>query len=399
MRNLILFDTEIRDQLKPFTLTRPVSEIRLGVFTIREKWEIHLQGQASFITEEYLDRFFPIHVADDNLIINAAVLPTPELVLVIKELAVNESISMNGELIAARLKRDQFDRLMKGEELDELTGFSVSEDRITLLDSIIKILDLNEEEIKNDLKVSQKVLKAYHEIEGVKINGPYPVYIQGEANLRGSSFNTEAGPIFIGRSANIMEGASIVGPAAIGEKSILKTNTCLYPGTTVGPYCNVGGEIKNSILFSHSNKSHDGYLGDSVIGEGCNIAAGTQVSNLRNTFTPPRIWDYKKGTFETCERLKVGVFMGDFSRTGINTSINSGSIIGVSSNVFGHGFAPKFTPSFTWGGIQEKSTYQLEKAIIDLSHFFSIVHKPWESWREDLLAHVYQITQSERTGV
>ena len=397
MRNLILFDTEVRDLLKPFTFTRPVSEIRLGVYTIREKWEIQLQGHASFITEEYLDRFYPIHVAEDNILINAAVLPSPELVLVIRELGINESLTLNGELIAARLKKNQFDLLMKGKDLDELTGFSLPEDQITLLDSLPMILELNEEEIKRDIRMSQQTLKAYHEIEGVKINGPYPVFLQGRANLEGGSFNTESGPIFIGDGVVVMEGAIVIGPVAIGKRAVLKTSACLYPGTTVGPHCVVGGEIKNSILFNHSNKAHEGYMGDSVIGEGCNIGAGTQVSNLRNTFTPPKIWNYTTKSFETCPRLKCGVFMGDFSRTGINTSINSGSIFGVSVNLFGHGFAPKFIPSFTWGGIQEKSTYHLDKAIIDLRHFFSLVQKPWESWREDLLTHVYNLTQSERT--
>lgn len=366
-KNIILFGDDNWFHLLPLTFTKPIAELRVGILTIKEKWEIHLNGHVSYITQDYLAEKYPINIEDDNLLINSTLLPSNIILNYIKQLQLNEALLLGDELLAARLSADQFDLLsddpaslktLKGINLEGVAGLDIS--RIM---RPYDIFMLNGQEIQHDFDIITKGRKSQPISDTNKIIGKHPVFLEEGAVMECCIINTEGGPVYIGRKALVMEGCLIRGSLAVCEGAVIKMGAKIYGPTTAGPHCRLGGEVNNSVLFANSNKGHDGYLGNSVIGEWCNLGADTNTSNLKNNYLPVKIWSYVKEGFEDTGLQFCGLIMGDHSKAGINTMFNTGTVVGVASNIFGDGFPRTYIPSYSWGGASGFTTHQLKKAI------------------------------------
>lgn len=365
--NKIIFTEEFcqPEKLYPFTLTRQLQDIRVGILTIREKWEKML-GLPSYDKKEddYKDLTRAVEVdtvigREDCFMIHGNVLPDPALVKAIRQLK-------NGECIATREGYNIAYRFSRKEMMDKhrirVANVVTFPQEIKTLQYPWDIFQLNDWAIRQDFKLITSRRKSQPIPRSNKVVRPGQVFIEKGARVEHSIINASTGPVYIGRDAEIMEGCLIRGPFTMGEKSCLKMGTKVYGATTLGPYCVGGGEIKNSVLFGYSNKAHDGYLGDAVIGEWCNLGAGTSNSNLKNNASPVKVWTPDG---EIIAGQKCGVIMGDYSRTAINTSINTGTVIGVCCNVFGNGLTPKYIPDFAWGS-EGVNRYGFEKALTDI---------------------------------
>ncbi len=391
MNHIILFDSDIREELLPLTYTRPVSELRLGIFTIREKWN-HLFRTASFshITSAYLEPQYPIRIQEENILINGAVIPTPLLHGLITNLSLNEAIMLEGELIAARLPRHQFQYLLDGHDLDDLTGYEISKNDIRVIRHLWDIPDASREQIAGDMRWLPDTKSV--EYVDADIRGTHAIYIHPEARLEKVIINAEEGPVYIGKSAHIMDGSILRGPIAIGEKSVIKMGAKLFGGTVAGPQCMLGGEIKNSTFLGYSNKAHEGYVGDSVIGEYCNLGALTTGSNLKNTYSTVKVWSKIRGRREDSKQIKCGFFMGDYTTTAIQTRIGAGTVIGVGTHIIGTDFCHHHVPSFSWGGVDKVADYQPDKVLETCERLQSHKGKIMETSERELLRALYRET-------
>lgn len=366
MKNIILFDPDTRDQFLPLTYTRPVAELRIGILTIREKWERLLIGTASYITQDYLSEKYPIHIADDNFVVNGSVLPNDALCQLIETLNNNEALTKDGELVAARLDRLQFRRLMTETDIEELAGFELEGVSYTTLNHVWDIFKYNAEALKQDFAlVTNDRQSAPLSNSNRVIGDASKIFLEHGAVVECAILNTTNGPIYVGKNAEIMEGSIIRGGLAMGEGSVLKMGAKIYGATTLGPHCKVGGEVNNSVLIGYSSKAHEGYLGNSVLGEWCNLGADTNTSNLKNTYEDVKLWNYPKQSFVKTGMQFLGLIMGDHSKCAINTMFNTGTVVGVSANVFGAGFPRNFIPSYSWGGGSSAyETYDFKKAML-----------------------------------
>ncbi len=361
--NIILFDGPQREHLLPFTYLRPVGDLRVGLLSLREKWEHYLGGKASYITREYLGELYPITISERNYIINAAVLPDEGVVQRILDLHDNEALLDGSELIATCLDEQQFCRMMEDEPLGELTSFQCGCD-LRILRKLPDLLNFHREELQRDFVLLTSGRRSQPLPESNRFWGnKKDLFIEEGAEVEGAMLNTTTGPIYVGRGAKIMEGAMLRGPIGIGPQSVVKMGARLYGPVSLGPQCKVGGELSNVIFQAYSNKGHDGYLGDSVIGQWCNLGADTNNSNLKNNYAEVKLWDYVSRRFELTGRQFCGLFMGDHSKCGINTMFNTGTVIGVSANIFGSGYPRNFVPSFAWGGASGFRTYLPDKAF------------------------------------
>ncbi|MBK9014960.1 MAG: glucose-1-phosphate thymidylyltransferase [Saprospiraceae bacterium] len=371
MKNLILFDNETRDHLLPFTFTRPVCEIRLGAMTNRERWEKWMNGKASYITQDYLSERYDIIISEVNYLINGSVLPTHEIVSLISQMENGGAMLLDGELVAAVLDRDQFNRLMY-DDIDDLNSFEIKEAPVLKMNRLWDIFLLNEKAIVSDFKLLTAGRTSQPISNTNQIIGEGSIFLEPGARVEGATLNATKGPIYIGKDAEVMEGALIRGPFSLGEEGVVKMGAKIYGPTAIGPYCVVGGEVKNIVMFSHSSKGHEGYLGNSVIGEWCNIGADTNCSNLKNNWSEVKLWNYASGQIEQTDQLKIGLFMGDYSMCGINSMFNTGTVTGLCCNLFGSSFLPKFMPSFSWGGTGHFTTYIPEKAFEAVERMMAI---------------------------
>ncbi len=388
--NLILFDDpSLRQDLAPFTLSRPVGEIRVGILTIREKWELHFNTRASFHTVDYLAEKYPLKSTDGNLLINGAICPDNQLVKVITELKKEEALSKDGVLLAARTESPSFDHV---KVIEYKSG-------ITLIDQVWKIFQFNANEIKADFdlitqgKKSEPINDAHTKIYG-EIGKD--IFIEKGAIIKAAVLNAEHGPIYIGKNAQIQEGALIKGPFALCEGSHVNMGAKIRGDSTVGPYSKVGGEIANAVIFGFSNKGHDGFLGNSVIGEWCNLGADTNTSNLKNNYENVKIWNYKKGGFKDTGLQFCGLIMGDHSKCGINTMFNTGTVVGVGCNIFGDGFPRTFIPSFAWGGAAGFTTFQVNKMLETAEKVFERRGKTLGEPDKKILRHLFEATAGNR---
>jgi UDP-N-acetylglucosamine diphosphorylase/glucosamine-1-phosphate N-acetyltransferase len=344
---------------------RPLGDIRVGIMTMSEKWATILDAEVSFITQDHLSVKYPAKVNHDNLLINSACFPTEKLVRFTSNLKLNQSIIYKDELIAARLDKTQFNKLINNEEADEIKAIDISNEDacIEKITSTHQIFTINSREIERDFKLLTQGRTSQPISETNKIIGDHPIFFEEGVVCECTIFNTQSGPIYIGKDCLIMEGSMIRGPFAMGEKSVIKMGARIYGGTTLGPGCKVGGEVQNVVFQANSNKGHDGYLGNSVIGEWCNFGAGTNNSNLKNSYDEVKLWSYVEERFLKTGLQFCGLIMGDHSKCAISTTFNTGTVVGVSANIFGSGFPRNFIPSFSWGGPQGYSTYDVKKAI------------------------------------
>ena len=355
--NYILFDGTVRNALLPFTFTRPVADILVGILTIREKWENYLGTTTTTVTEEYLTEKYPMVEMEQNVMINASFLPNPVLVEMIQNLNPNEAIILDEEIIAFYTTDTQEEINFDEYELIDFEGDFLR------IENTWDIFSKNDAAIREDFdfitedRTSQPIPKS------VNVISPENIFIEEGAKLEYVTLNASTGPIYIGKNAEIMEGSVIRGPFALCESGRVKLATKVYGATTVGPHSVIGGEVNNSVLFGYSNKGHDGFLGNSVLGEWCNIGADSNNSNLKNNYEEVRLWSYETEGFAKTGLQFCGLMMGDHSKCGINTMFNTGTVIGVSTNIFGAGFPRNFVPSFSWGGAAGFSTYLTSKAF------------------------------------
>ena len=363
MNNIILFDDDVRDNLLPITYTRPVCEIRLGILTIKEKWEKWLNGTASYITQDYLSQKFPINITDQNFVINGSVLPNEHLVRLITQLDENEALLDDGILIATKLNAAQFNNLINDDDIQELKGFELGETPFHKINQLWDIFTLNGEAIKADFQLLTAKRRTAKFPSSNWMLAKENIFIEEGAIVECSSLNAKEGPIYIGKNAEVMEGSHIRGPFALCDNGLVKMGSKIYGATTVGPFCKVGGEVKNVVFFGYSSKGHDGYLGNSVVGEWCNFGADTNSSNMKNNYSEVKLWDYPSERFKNTGLSFCGMVMGDHSKCGINTMFNTGTVVGVFANVFGDGFLRNFIPSFSWGGPHGYTTYRTAKAF------------------------------------
>lgn len=399
MKNIILFDPDTRDQLLPLTYTRPVCELRVGIMTIREKWEHWLNGKVSYITQDYLSEKYPISIASDNFVVNGSILPNAELCHLIEKLNNNEALLKEGELIAARLDESQFYNLMEDNDIEELEGLEIDPSvELSIINYPWDIFSFNAQALKSDFAEITKGRKsAPLSSTNQFIGDSSQLFIEDGAVVECCILNAKKGPIYIGRNSEIMEGCIIRGGLALCEGSILKMGAKIYGATTVGPYSKVGGEVNNAVFLANSNKSHEGYVGNSVIGEWCNIGADTNTSNLKNNYEQVKLWSYTKDSFVRTGLQFLGLIMGDHSKCAINTMFNTGTVIGVSANVFGAGFPRNFIPSFTWGGAGGMETYPFNKAIDTVERVLSRRNAHVTPEDRDILQYIFDFSSRYRT--
>tara|TARA_R110002072_G_scaffold297446_1_gene470308 strand:+ start:383 stop:1558 length:1176 start_codon:yes stop_codon:yes gene_type:complete len=353
--NYILFDGDVRKSLLPFTYTRPVADIRIGILTIREKWEKYLHITTTTITEEYLEEKYPMVELEENILINASFCPTKSLVKQVKNLSKNEAIFKGDDVIAFFTSDSQEEvnfEDYKHIEFDE---------EIIQIKNTWDIFSFNYEAIQQDFELLTEGRTSQSIPEGTRFINKENIFIEEGAKITFATLNASEGPIYIGKDAVIMENTTVRGPFAMCEHAELKIGAKIYGGTTLGPYCKVGGEVGNSVLMGYSSKGHDGYLGNSVLGEWCNLGADTNTSNLKNNYAEVKLWDYETGRFAKTGLQFCGLMMGDHSKCGINTMFNTGTVIGVSANIFGSGFPRNFIPSFSWGGAAGFTEYKTNK--------------------------------------
>ncbi|WP_224490993.1 GlmU family protein [Robertkochia flava] len=355
--NFILFDGPVRNSLLPFTFTRPVADIRIGILTIREKWEHYLGYTTTTVTEDYLTDLFPMVEMEENILINASFLPNEELVALISDLKEGEAI-FSGEEVVAFFTSDTQEEV----DLDSYKAIEYEGDCIRVKNTW-DIFSKNGEAIEEDFNLITRNRKSMPIPGSNRVIAPENIFIEEGAVVECCILNATHGPIYIGRDALVMEGSAIRGGFALGENGVVKMGAKIYGPTTAGPSSKIGGEISNVVIFGYSNKGHDGYLGNAVIGEWCNIGADSNNSNLKNNYAPVRIWDYESERFAHTGLQFCGLMMGDHSKCGINTMFNTGTVVGVSANIFGSGFPRNFIPSFSWGGAAGFTSFKPEKAF------------------------------------
>jgi len=388
MTHYVLCDSDFREQLLPFTYTRPVAECRVGLTTLREKWESLLGQQTSTLTTPYLASSYPLQVQEDTIWINSALLPDAPLLAALGELQRGEALYAGPQWLIARAPDPPF------AVSPPLTRKSYCFP-FRMIRHPWDICQMNDELLRQDFARITAGRSGQAPDPSNQVIGPEQLFIEPDAEIRAASLNCSTGPIYIGRGATVMEGARIRGPFALGEGGVVKMGTNIYGATTIGPHCVVGGEIKNCVLFGYSNKAHDGYLGDSVIGEWCNLGAGTCCSNLKNNLKPVRIWQESTQTSEPAG-LRCGLLMGDFSRTGIAMRFNTGSVVGVSCHIFGEAFPPTYVPSCCWGGGKTFSEYRLPNLLQDAAAWKNLKARSLEENESAILTEVFHQTLAYR---
>jgi UDP-N-acetylglucosamine diphosphorylase/glucosamine-1-phosphate N-acetyltransferase len=388
--NYILFDSDVRDTLLPFTYTRPVADIRIGILTIREKWEQHLGLTTTTITQEYLEEKYPMVEMEENILINASFCPIPSLVAKVKNLSKNEAIFKGDDVLAFHTTDSQ-------EEVDFETYKQIEfEDELIQIKNTWDIFAHNGKAIQQDFDLITEGRTSELIPEGVQVLNKENIFIEEGAQILFSTLNASEGPIYIGKDALIMENSSIRGPFALNEHAVVKMGAKIYKATTIGPHSKVGGEINNAVIFGYSSKGHDGYLGNAVIGEWCNLGADTNNSNLKNNYSEVKLWNYETGRFAKTGLQFCGLMMGDHSKCAINTMFNTGTVIGVSANLFGSGFPRNFTPSFSWGGAAGYTTFQMNKVSEVVTAVMKRKNLVFDAVDQKILDHIFEETKQYR---
>lgn len=354
--NIILFDDYLRSQFLPLAFTRPIADLRLGILTLKEKWERISIASVSYKTQAYLAKKYPEHIEEDNFYINARYLASEELLRSVENLSDDEVLKHKEVVVAYRLKQNQ--------ALD-LSALNTVQAEIDLeyLEKLTDLFSKNHKAIEDDFTLLTQGRTSQPIPDSVTCFNSDLIFIEEGAKLYNGTLNANEGPIYIGENAEIMENSAIRGPFALCEHSTVKMGAKIYTGTTIGPHSKVGGEVSNSMILGYSNKGHDGFLGNSVIGEWCNLGADTNTSNLKNNYANVKLWDYDTGRFKDTGLQFCGLILGDHSKCSINMMFNTGTVVGVSANIFGSGFPRNFVPGFSWGGSQGVITYKLNKVF------------------------------------
>ena len=388
--NYILFDGPARNALLPFTFTRPVADILIGIMTIRQKWEMRLGSTTTTLTEEYLSEKFPMVEMEENVMINASFLPNAILAEMVSDLHPNQAIFKGDDVIAFYTGEDQEEVDFDTYEIIEFEGDCLR------VEHTWDIFSKNDAAIREDFEFLTEDRKSQPIPKSVNVITKENIFIEEGAKLEFVTLNASAGPIYIGKDAEIMEGSLIRGPFALCEGARVKLGSKVYGATTVGPQSVIGGEVNNSVLFAYSNKGHDGFLGNSVLGEWCNIGADSNNSNLKNNYEEVKLWSYETEGFAKTGLQFCGLMMGDHSKCGINTMFNTGTVVGVSANIFGSGFPRNFVPSFSWGGASGFTTYITKKAFETARLVMKRRNVDFDEKEAAILEHVFEETKKWR---
>ncbi|SFE87778.1 UDP-N-acetylglucosamine diphosphorylase/glucosamine-1-phosphate N-acetyltransferase [Chitinophaga sp. CF118] len=415
-RNYILFDTPARDLLFPFTHTRPVAACRVGILTIREKWDRCLNTGTSYLTVPYLQEKYPLQQIDEktvNVLINGHILPSEALIHAIHSLETGQELYQDNQILARVVTGDELGCIQLAFKTNKLgissnkvlftglpkeEGLDLIETRVSFKGQVQgiylpwDITLLNDQALRNDFVLLTKNRTSAPIPDNNQVSGREHVFLEPGAVVSHSILNATTGPIYIGRNAEIMEGCLIRGAFAMGEGATLKMGTKIYGATTLGPGCVGGGELKNVVMFGYSNKGHDGYLGDAVLGEWCNLGGNTTCSNLKNNGSVVNVWLEARKEAWPAGR-KCGLLMGDYSRCGIGTMFNTGTVAGVSCNIFGGDFPPKFIPSFSWGGLKQEP-YRIGEALRDAATWMQFKGQKLGEIEERLLKAVYELVNN-----
>ena len=357
--NIILFDGPEWSDLLPLTYTRAVAELRVGIDTIHQKWESYLNTKCFIRSQPYLNYSIPNFDTPDFILINSSFIPDNFLTDTILALQMNQKLVINDQLIAFRTNNHFLSHL----ETSHLDPVSIQTNKPILhIGFPWHIFTLNDLVLRQDFERITRGKTSSPISDGNRLIGDQ-IFAEEGVKVEAAIINSTYGPVYLSKESEIMEGAIIRGGLALGEGSSIKMGAKLYGANTIGPHCKIGGEVTNSVFQGYSNKGHDGFLGNSVIGQWCNFGADTNSSNLKNNYKKVRIYNYTQGSMIDTGQQFIGLIMGDHSKTGINTMLNTGTVVGVSSNIFGAGFPPTHIPSFTWCNQGEMEVYRLEKAI------------------------------------
>ena len=394
--NILLFDDPaIRQELLPFTFTRPIADIRVGILTIREKWERAFNTISSCITEQYLSQKFPKKASGQNLVINGSILPDEHLVKESLELSFTESLIKDDTLIASWIPETEMNDFSI-QEISGKQGTKSYQKDILQITHLWDIFSKNGQALEQDFRTLISGRKSESLNDTNQVLGGENIFVEAGAAVNCSILNATTGPIYIGKGAEVMEGSIIRGPFALCDHSVTKLGAKIYGPTTVGPYSKVGGEINNSVIFGYSSKAHDGFLGNSVLGEWCNLGADSNNSNLKNNYAPVKLWNYPEESFVDTGLQFCGLFMGDHSKCGINTMFNTGTVVGVSANIFDAGFPRNFIPSFSWGGKKGIAPFRLDKAFEVAEKVMERRGKKLDENEKQILTEVFNQTEKYR---
>lgn len=388
--NYILFDGSVRNSLLPFTYTRPVADIRIGILTIREKWEKYLSFTITTLTEEYLEEKYPMVEMEQNILLNASFLPTDVLVEQVKSLQENQAI-LKGDEIVAFYTTDVQDEV----DFDTYEIIQCEEDLLQIKNTW-DIFSLNDQAIEADFKLLTDGRKSEPIPDTVNCINKSQIFLEEGVDISYAILNATNGPIYLGKDSIIMEGCMLRGPFSLGHDSVVKMGAKIYGATTIGPMSKVGGEVNNSVIFGYSSKGHEGYLGNAVIGEWCNLGADTNNSNLKNNYAEIRMWSYETEGFAKTGLQFCGLMMGDHSKCGINTMFNTGTVVGVSANIFGGNFPRNFIPSFAWGGSSGFSNFKMNKVNEVVTAVMKRKHLDYNEQDKKILEHIFELTEKYR---
>jgi UDP-N-acetylglucosamine diphosphorylase/glucosamine-1-phosphate N-acetyltransferase len=336
----------------------------VGYRTLREKWMDYLTKAPSYLTRDYLQVKYPSVVEEHNLVINAAVVPDRDLAKALSSLEAGQVLMSETTWIGIYCQGEDLKSKGLTSCLDHAEKVTYSGERQPrVIGRPWHILSLLTEELVSDIEKITKGCESKPLSSSNRVIGSGTVFVEESVTAECCIFNTTSGPIYLGKNSEVMEGSMIRGPFALGEGSTINMGAKIYGPVSVGPRCKVGGEVKGTIFFGNANKGHDGFVGDSIIGEWCNLGADTNTSNLKNNYLPVRVWSYVEEKFVDTGLQFCGLIMGDHTKTGINTMLNTGTVTGAYSNIFGEGYPRNFIPSFAWGGASGFSTHPLKKAL------------------------------------
>ena len=389
--NYVLFDDQTWDSMLPLTFTRPVSELRIGILTIKEKWDFFTGSNCSYFTRPYLGKKFKSTICEDNIFINSSFLPNMQFMASIHKLEVGQSLVYNDQTVAVRLDKTEAETFNpKSVTIKK----SISVDfEVNKISYPWDIFTGNGIQLKSDFDIVVANRKSAKTDQFNTIINQDSIFIEETAIVTNATINASTGPVYIGRHAEIMEGALIRGPFALCDHSSVKMGAKIYGPTTIGPHCKVGGELNNCVFTGYSNKAHDGFLGNSVIGEWCNLGADTNSSNLKNNYEEVKVWNYPENCFIKTGLQFCGLIMGDHSKCSINTMFNTGTVVGVSANIFGSGFPRNFIPSFSWGGAGGFIDYKLNKALEVAEKVMARRERDLDQDEKDILEKIYLETR------
>ena len=388
--NILLFDGPERNHLLPFTFVRPVAHLRIGIDQLIDKWEAFLKSSCTVFTQVYLSDKFPAAFEALNTFVNPSYIPTAPLATAILKLRENQALHFKGQLIACVSAEKQPPK--------DLADFDLIEwkDELLHLSSITDLYTLNDVVLQQDFQRITQGRTSAKIATTNQVISPENIFIEAGARVEYATLNAAHGPIYIGKDVEIMEGSMLRGSIALCRNTIVKMGAKIYGGTTIGPYSKVGGELNNVVIFGYSNKGHDGFLGNAVIGEWCNIGAATDASNLKNSYSKLRVWNYESENFAKIELQFCGLLMGDFSRCSIHSTFNSATVIGVCANLFGVGFPRTFIPSFSYGGAQGFKTNTFDKAMEANEAMMERKEIPLTAIDRTILAHVFELSSKWR---